>query len=63
MEDKRLGRPLSLDEEQITAIRQYPSENMTVAAISKKYGITRTTLRDNIERIGEHDRVTFVHNT
>ena len=49
-EGKRLGRPLSLDEEQMTAIRQDLAESMTVAAISKKYGIPRTTLRDNIER-------------
>ena len=48
-EGKRLGRPLSLDEEQMTAIRQDLAENMTVAAISKKYGIPRMTLRDNIE--------------
>ena len=32
------------------AIRQVLAENMTVEAISKKYGIPRTTLRDNIER-------------
>ena len=51
-EGKRLGRPLSLDEEQITAIRQDLADNMTVAAIGKKYGIPRTTLRDNIERAG-----------
>ena len=51
-EGKRLGRLLSLDEEQMTAIRQDLAENMTVAAISKKYGIPRTTLRDNIERAG-----------
>ena len=44
-EGKRLDRPLSLDEEQMTAIRQDITENMTVAAISKKYGIPRTTLR------------------
>ena len=51
-EGKRLGRPLSLDEEQMTAIRHDLAENMTVAAISKKYGIPRTTLRDSIERTG-----------
>ena len=55
-EGKRLGRPVSLDEEQMTAIRQDLSDNMTVAAISKKYGIPRTTLRDNIERMGEQDQ-------
>ena len=51
-EGKRLGRPLSLDEEQMTAILQDLTDNMTVAAISKKYGIPRTTLCDNIERTG-----------
>ena len=51
-EGKRLGRPLSLDEEQITAARQDLAEDMTVAAISQKYGIPRTTVRDNIERSG-----------
>ena len=49
-EGKRLGRPLSLDEEQMTAICQDLADNMTVAAIGKKYGIPRTTLRDNLER-------------
>ncbi len=48
-EGKRLGRPLSLDEEQMTAINQDLAENMTVVAISRKYGIPRTTLRDNLE--------------
>ena len=51
-EGKRLGRPLRLDEEQMTAIRQDLADNMTVAAIGKKYGIPRTTLRDNIDRAG-----------
>ena len=51
-EGKRLGRPLRLDEDQMTAIHQDLAENMTVAAIGKKYGIPRTTLRDNIERAG-----------
>ena len=51
-EGKRLGRPLSLGEEQMTAIRQDLVDKMTVAAISKKYGIPRTTLRDNIQRAG-----------
>ena len=55
-EGKRLGRPLSLDEEQITAIRQDLADDMTVAAISKKYGIPRTTLRDNLERMGKEDQ-------
>ena len=49
-EGKRLGRPLSLDEGQMTAIRQDLADNMTLVAIGKKYGIPRTTLRDNIDR-------------
>ena len=49
-EGKRLGRPVSLDEDQMTAIHQDLAENMTAVAISRKYGIPRTTLRDNIER-------------
>ena len=52
-EGKRLGRPVSLDEEQMTAIHQDLAENMTVMAISRKYGIPRTTLRDNLERSGK----------
>ena len=51
-EGKRLGLPVSLDEEQMTAIRQDLADDMTVAAISKKYGIPRTTLRDNIQKAG-----------
>ena len=47
-----MGRPLSLDEEQMTAIHQDLAENMAVVAIGRKYGIPRTTLRDNIERVG-----------
>ena len=52
-EGKRLGRPVSLDEEQMTAIHQDLAENMAVVAISRKYGIPRTTLRDNLERSGK----------
>ena len=47
-EGKRSGRPLSLDEDQTMAIRQDLADNMTVAAISKKYGIPRTALHDSI---------------
>ena len=42
-EGKRLGRPPSLDEEQMTAIHRDLAESMTVAGISKKYGISGTT--------------------
>ncbi len=47
---ERLGRAQSIDEEQMTAIYQDLAENMTVVAIGRKYGIPRTTLRDNLER-------------
>ena len=47
-ESKRLCRPLSLDEEQVPAIRQDIADNMTVADIREKHGIPRTTLSDNI---------------
>ena len=51
-EGKRLGRPVSLDDDQMRAIHQDLAEDMTVLAISGKYGIPRTTLRDNIQRVG-----------
>ena len=46
----RLGRPPRLNETQLTAIRQDLGENISVAAISKQYGIPRTTLRNTLER-------------
>ena len=46
----RLGRPPRLNETQLTAIRQDLGENISVAAISKQYGIPRTTLRNALER-------------
>ena len=52
-ESKRLCRPLSLDEEQVPAIRQDIADNMTVADIRKKRGIPRMTLSDNIVMDGE----------
>ena len=51
-EGKRLGRPPSLDEDQMTAIRQDLAENMTVGVISCKHCIPGRTLRDNIESAG-----------
>ena len=44
------ARPLTLDDDQMTAIQQDLAEQMSVAAISRKYGIPRTTVRDNLER-------------
>ena len=49
-EGRRLGRPPRIDDEQMTAIHQDLAEKMTLAAIGRKYGIPRTTLRDNLER-------------
>ena len=45
-----MGRPLTLADDQMTAIQQDLAEQMSVAAISRKYGIPRTTVRDNLER-------------
>ena len=47
---RRLGRPLRLTKIQLCAIRQDLAEEMSMAAISKKYGIPRTTIRDSLER-------------
>ena len=41
---------MSLDEDQMTAIHQDLADNLKVVAISRKYGIPSTTLRDSIER-------------
>lgn len=49
-EGRRLGRRPRIDDEQMTAIHQDLAEKMTLAAIGRKYGIPRTTLRDNLER-------------
>ncbi len=49
-EGKRLGRPPRLDDEQMSAIHQDLAAKMTMAAIGRKYGIPRTTLRDNLAR-------------
>ena len=51
-EGRRLGRPPRIDDEQMTAINQDLAEQMTLAAIGRKYGIPRTTLRDSIGRAG-----------
>ena len=47
---KRLGRPPHLTDDQVAAILRDRSEDMSLIAISKKYGIPRTTLRDALDR-------------
>ena len=47
---KWLGRPPHLTDDQVAAILQDRSEDMSLIAISKKYGIPRTTLRDALDR-------------
>ena len=49
-EGKRLGRPPVLDEDQLTAIRQDLEEGMAVAAVARKYGVPRSTLRSALDR-------------
>ena len=49
-EGKRLGRPPVLDEDQLTAIRQDLEEGMAVAAVARKYGVPRSTLRSALGR-------------
>ena len=47
---KELGRPRRLTDEQLTAIRQDLVDKMPVAAVARKYGVARSTLRGAIER-------------
>ena len=42
---KELGRPRRLTNEQLTAIRQDLADEMPVAAVARKYGVPRSTLR------------------
>lgn len=49
-EGKGLGRPPRLDDEQMSAIHQDLAADMTIAEVGRKYGIPRTTLRDNLAR-------------
>ena len=49
-EGKRLGRPPVLDEDQLTAIRQDLEEEMSVAAVARKFGVPRSTLRGALNR-------------
>ena len=45
-----LGRPRRLTDEQLIAIRQDVEEGMPVAAVGKKYGLPRSTLRSALDR-------------
>ena len=47
---KRLGQPPRLTDPQVFASLQDRAENMSLMAISKKYGIPRTTVRDALDR-------------
>ena len=47
---KELGRPRRLTDEQLTAIRQDLVNEMSVAAVTRKYGVPRSTLRGSLDR-------------
>ena len=47
---KELGRPRRLTGEQLTAIRQDLADEMPVAAVARKYGVPRSTLRGALDR-------------
>ena len=47
---KELGRPRRLTNEQLTAIRQDLADEMPVAAVARKYGVPRSTLRGALDR-------------
>ena len=48
--EKELGRPRRLTDEQLTAIRQVLADEMPVAAVARKYGVARSTLRGALSR-------------
>ena len=50
MKGKEQGRPRRLTEEQLAAIRQVLAEEMPVAAVARKYGVPRSTLRGALGR-------------
>ena len=45
-----LGRPRRLTDEQVVAIRQDVEDGMPVAAVARKYGVPRSTLRSTLGR-------------
>lgn len=45
-----LGRPRRLTGEQVVAIRQDVEEGMSVAAVARKCGVLRSTLRSTLGR-------------
>ena len=45
-----LGRPRCLTDEQLVAIRQDNEEGMLAAAVARKYGVPRSTLRSTLGR-------------
>ena len=47
---KELGRPRRLTDEQLTAIRQVLADEMPVAAVARKYGVPKSTLRGALYR-------------
>ena len=47
---KELGRPRRLTGEQLTAIHQDLADEMPVAAVARKYGVPRSTLRGALDR-------------
>ena len=47
---QELGRPRLLTAEQLTAIRQDLANELTVAAVARKYGVARSTLRRALNR-------------
>ena len=49
---KELGRPRRLTDEQLTAIRQDLTDEMPMAAVARKYGVPRSTLRSALNREG-----------
>ena len=52
MKGKELGWPRRLTEEQLAAIRQVLADEMPVAAVPRKYGVPRSTLRGALGRAG-----------
>ena len=47
---KELGRPRRLTNEQLTAIRQDLADEIPFAAVARKYGVPRSTLRGALDR-------------